>query len=99
MRVQLDASSASVVNDLEAATARAELAEKTAKLAAENVEATTNRFEIGQATSLDIVQVLQRQREAELRAARARVDQELARVAIENLTEPLVLREEEEGEQ
>jgi outer membrane protein TolC len=99
VRVQLDASSASLVNDLEAATARAELAQKTASLAAENVEATTNRFEIGQATSLDIVQVLQRQREAELRAARARVDQELARVAIENLTEPLVLREEEEGEQ
>ncbi|MEC9396113.1 MAG: TolC family protein [Myxococcota bacterium] len=96
VRVQLDASSASLVNDLEAATARAELAQKTASLAAENVEATTNRFEIGQATSLDIVQVLQRQREAELRAARARVDQELARVAIENLTEPLVIRAQEE---
>lgn len=91
VRNRLDASSASTINELEAATARAEYAEKTAELAAQNVEATTNRFEIGQATSLDVVQVLQRQREAELRAARARVDQELARVSIENLTDPLLV--------
>ncbi|MEM1349382.1 MAG: TolC family protein, partial [Myxococcota bacterium] len=88
---RIDESVARFVNELDSAAQRKRLAERTAGLAGRTVEVTRSRFEVGRATTLDVVQTLQRQREARLRATRAAVDWALTRIALDALTGTLTL--------
>lgn len=88
VELRLDAQAATLLGELEASTRRVELSRKTTELARRSVANVSVRFDNAQATALEVVQVLQRQREAELRAVRALVDREVARVALEALMAP-----------
>jgi len=55
------------------------------------VEVTRARFEAGRATTLEVVQTLQQQREAQLRATRAAVDWALTRIALDAVMGTLTL--------
>jgi len=91
-RERLRASVRQQLTILDAAVERLDLAEQTLTLARASTEAEQRRFAAGTTTALDVVAVLQRQNEAELRVARARVDILLAHVAIDDLSGQLLAR-------
>lgn len=74
------------------AQARIALAERTAAIARETAEGQAISFESGAGTALEVVTAQQDQRQAALRVVRARVDYELARLALLHLTGRLLDR-------
>lgn len=69
----------------ETARARVDVAAETAELTRQNVDAQTARFEVGRGTTMEVIDALQRHREAEERVIQARVELERYLLTIENL--------------
>ncbi len=73
-------------SDALSARERLDLAKETAKLARENVEAQSARFEVGKSTTLDVTDAIQRLREAENRVLQVEVELVEAQLGIAELT-------------
>lgn len=76
--------------NLQTATQRLELARQTAALAEQNVKTVEDRFELGRATSLEVVQALQRLRESRQRMTSALIDAQIASITLRALTGQLL---------
>jgi outer membrane protein TolC len=84
-RRELRAEVAQAVATLTAATQRLGLARESAVLARESVDAQSARFDAGRATSLDVVNSLQAQREAEFRVVSLEVEIVQQKLTLEQL--------------
>lgn len=89
---QLQGRIASAISNFQAAQRRLALAQKTADLAARQVEIQTTLFANGTTTMLDVVNALQQQNQARLRIARARIDILRLRLEIEDASGTLLER-------
>ncbi|MGD8858779.1 MAG: TolC family protein, partial [Myxococcales bacterium] len=88
----IEAQVASLRASLETGRERVALAQEMTAAAAELAEAERRRLQLGTATSIDVVQAQQADREAELRALRARVDQVQASLQLDHLIGALLAR-------
>lgn len=93
-RDQLRADVASRHTSLAIATERLRLAQRTLELSRATVEQQRVKFQAGSVTALDVVRVLQQQRQAELRVLRARVDLANGATQLDDLTGALLDRDE-----
>jgi outer membrane protein TolC len=92
-RVQaIDAQVAELHARLAAAAERVALARTMAEAAKELAEAERHRLQLGTATSTDVVQAQQNEREAELQHLRVRVDQVQAALQLDHLIGALLVR-------
>lgn len=89
---QLQSRIASALSNFQAARRRLELSQKTAELAARQVEIQTTLFANGTTTMLDVVNALQQQNQAQLRVARARIDILRLRLELEDASGTLLER-------
>jgi outer membrane protein TolC len=80
------------VASLERSNERLVLAQRTAELSAKSVAAEQVRYQAGESTALDVVRLLQRQREAELRILRLQADMAIAQAALEDAAGALIMR-------
>ena len=88
----IDAQVAELHARLAAAGERVALARTMAEAAQELAEAERNRLQLGTATSIDVVQAQQSEREAELQHLRVRVDQVQTALQLDHLTGALLVR-------
>ena len=84
-RRDLHAEVTQAVTSLTLATRRIDLARESAALARESVDAQSARFDVGRATSLDVVSALQSQREAEFRVVTLEVEIVQQKLTLEQL--------------
>lgn len=84
-KLAIDAEIASLVESIEEAIARHELAEETQRIAEELAEAERARLELGTTTGFDVLRAQQNARETALRGLRARVDAVIGRLRLEHL--------------
>lgn len=89
-RTQLQARLLSTYTDVKLATERIALARETVEVSARSVELQQIRFELGEGTSFEVTQAIQRQREAELRVISAERDYRLGMVELRRLAGELV---------
>ncbi|MBN1652247.1 MAG: TolC family protein [Deltaproteobacteria bacterium] len=89
---QIEANAAKQVEQLRAASQRVVLAQRTVGVAQQLAAAESERFEIGTATPLQVLQAQEDLRGAELRHAKARADQAKAAFALLHLTADLLSR-------
>ena len=89
-RVQIDVET--LLEQERAARVRLELAEKTAEIAAKQVAAETERFQLGVSIPVQVQQAEDELRQAQLRAVRARVDVVKAEIQREHATGNLLVR-------
>lgn len=89
---QIEASTAEQVDQLRAASQRVLLAQRTVDVANQLAQAERDRFEIGTTTPLQVLQAQEDLRSAELRFARARVDEAKAAFSLLHLTADLLPR-------
>jgi outer membrane protein TolC len=89
-RQRIQAEVETLLEQEQAARIRLELAEKTAAIAAKQVAAATERFELGVAISVEVQQAEDELRRAQLRAVRAQVDVVEAGVQREHATGQLL---------
>jgi outer membrane protein len=89
---QIEATAANQVDQLRAASQRVALAQRTVEVATQLAQAERERFEIGTTTPLQVLQAQEDLRSAELRFARAKVDQAKATFALLHLTADLLPR-------
>lgn len=81
-----------LLNDAQTAQDRITLAQQSAELARQSVDAQTARFDTGRGTSFDVVTALQRYQEAELRIVETQVDIIRRILSIDELTGQLLQR-------
>lgn len=81
-----------LLNDAQTTQERIRLAQQSAELAKQSVEAQTARFDTGRGTSFDVVTALQRYQEAELRVVETQVDIIRRILSIDELTGQLLQR-------
>lgn len=91
-RLAIDAEITSLIESIEEAIARGELAEETRAIAEELAEAERARLELGTTTGFDVLRAQHNERETALRGLRAKVDAITARLRLEHLVGGLLDR-------
>lgn len=91
-KLAIDAEIASLIESIEEAIARGELAEETRAIAEELAEAERARLELGTTTGFDVLRAQQNARETALRGLRAKVDAVIGRLHLEHLVGGLLDR-------